>query len=102
VGRGNGCEGHHQIDVPSGSIHISSHVHCSTGSCRPDHIAEPGGAWRQVVIGTSRSWFDGLAVTTQSQKKGDDMDSTTVIRVISGILCVMILAVLVWRRKKTD
>ena len=29
------------------------------------------------------------------------MDSTTVIRVISGILCVMILAVLVWRRKKT-
>lgn len=29
------------------------------------------------------------------------MDSTTVIRVISGILCLMILAVLVWRRKKT-
>jgi len=29
------------------------------------------------------------------------MDGTIVIRVVSGILCVMILAVLVWRRKKT-
>ncbi len=29
------------------------------------------------------------------------MDGTTIIRMVSGIFCVMILAVLVWRRKRT-
>ena len=29
------------------------------------------------------------------------MDGTTIIRVVSGMLFVLILGVLVWRRKKT-
>ncbi len=29
------------------------------------------------------------------------MDGTTIIRLVSGILCVMILAIMIWRRKKT-
>jgi len=33
--------------------------------------------------------------------KGDVMDSTLIIRVVSGVLFVVILAVLVWRRKST-
>jgi len=34
-------------------------------------------------------------------QKGNDMDGTTVIRVVSGMLFVVVLAVLVWRRKRT-
>ena len=34
-------------------------------------------------------------------QKGDDMDSSTIIRVVSGMLFVVVLAVLIWRRKKT-
>jgi LPXTG-motif cell wall-anchored protein len=29
------------------------------------------------------------------------MDSSTIIRVVSGMLFVVVLAVLIWRRKKT-
>jgi hypothetical protein len=29
------------------------------------------------------------------------MDSTTIIRVVSGMLFVVVLAVLIWRRKRT-
>ena len=29
------------------------------------------------------------------------MDGTTIIRVVSGMLFVLILAVLIWRRKRT-
>lgn len=34
-------------------------------------------------------------------QKGDDMDASTIIRVIAGMLFVVVLAVVIWRRKRT-
>ena len=43
-----------------------------------------------------------LALTDAiSIRKGDEMDSSTIIRVVAGILFVLVVAVLVWRRKRT-
>lgn len=33
-------------------------------------------------------------------QKGDDMDGSTIIRVVSGMLFALVLAVLIWRKKK--
>ena len=33
------------------------------------------------------------------QGQGEVMDSTTIIRVVAGVLFVVVLAVMVWRRK---
>lgn len=43
-----------------------------------------------------------LALTDAiSTRKGDEMDSSTIIRAVAGILFVLVVAVLVWRRKRT-
>jgi hypothetical protein len=34
-------------------------------------------------------------------QKGDEMDSSTIIRVVSGTLFLVVLGILIWRRKKT-
>ena len=34
-------------------------------------------------------------------QKGDEMDSSTIIRVVSGALFLVVLAILIWRRKRT-
>jgi hypothetical protein len=34
-------------------------------------------------------------------QKGDKMDGSTIIRVVSGALFLVVLGILIWRRKRT-
>jgi hypothetical protein len=50
--------------------------------------------------GSARSSSGKRRIRNLNQK-GGEMDGTTIIRVVSGMLFVLVLAVLIWRRKKT-
>jgi cobalamin biosynthesis Mg chelatase CobN len=52
------------------------------------------------VPGRARS-SSGKRRTRNLNQKGDDMDGSTIIRVIAGMLFVVVLAVVIWRRKRT-
>jgi hypothetical protein len=52
------------------------------------------------VPGSARSWSGKWRIRNLNQK-GNDMDSSTIIRVIAGMLFVVVLAVVIWRRRKT-
>jgi cobalamin biosynthesis Mg chelatase CobN len=52
------------------------------------------------VPGRARSSSAKRRIRNLNQK-GDDMDASTIIRVIAGMLFVVVLAVVIWRRKRT-
>ena len=59
---------------------------------RTGWVCKPGGKRKLLV---------GKRGTRNLNQKGDEMDGTTIIRVVSGMLFVLVLAVLIWRRKRT-
>jgi hypothetical protein len=73
--------------------------HCSSAPIANGYF---GGRYLSTYLeNQDRPPIDRQLVTQSQEERRDDMDGATIVRVVSGIACVMILAVLVWRRKKT-